>query len=144
MGRLLDTGVFIALRDADTPLDEALQSLDEIPAMSLVSRVELEGGVVAKPALIARRRAALDLLLAALPVLDFDEICADAYRTIVEACGFSRPWTIDRMIAATALVHDLTLVTTNPRDFRDVPGLSIEEWYDNRYCIPQVPGRHSA
>ena len=128
MRQLLDTGVFISLRDADTPLDAALEALDALPAMSIVSRVELESGVVAKPALTPRRRAALDLLLAALPVLDFDAGCADAYRAIVEAAGFSRPRTIDRMIAATALVHDLVLVTTNPRDFRDVPGLSVEEW----------------
>lgn len=35
---------------------------------------------------------------------------------------------MDLMIAATALVHDLTLVTHNTQDFENVPGLRIEDW----------------
>jgi len=30
------------------------------------------------------------------------------------------------MIAATALEHDMTLVTNNPRDYDDVPDLTLE------------------
>lgn len=128
MLRLLDTSVLIHLRDGDTPLDDALLTLEETPAISLISRIELEGGVVAEPRWATQRRSALDLLLAVLPTLDFDSACADAYKTIVETTGFSRPKTLDRMIAATALVHRASLVTTNPRDFRDIPGLAIETW----------------
>ena len=36
--------------------------------------------------------------------------------------------TLDLFIAATALVHDLTLVTDNGPDFRNVSGLRIEDW----------------
>jgi len=32
------------------------------------------------------------------------------------------------MIAAQALVHKATLVTQNPNDFRDVPGLTLLAW----------------
>jgi tRNA(fMet)-specific endonuclease VapC len=32
------------------------------------------------------------------------------------------------MIAATALAHDLTLITMNGKDFRDLPGLKLVEW----------------
>ena len=36
--------------------------------------------------------------------------------------------TLDLFIAATALVHDLTLVTHNGPDFRNVSGLRIDDW----------------
>ena len=35
---------------------------------------------------------------------------------------------LDLFIAATALAHDLTLVTHNVQDFRNVPGLRIDDW----------------
>jgi tRNA(fMet)-specific endonuclease VapC len=35
---------------------------------------------------------------------------------------------VDLMIAATAIVHDLTLVTHNTRDFKCIPGLRLEDW----------------
>ena len=51
-----------------------------------------------------------------------------AYASIIAARGFSRRLVVDRMIAATALANDLTLATLNPRDFRNIPGLTIEDW----------------
>ena len=125
---LVDTSVAILLRDAKTEADSRLRELSAIPALSVVSQVELEGGVMVNPALAAARRAALDLLLATLPVLPFDGECLAAYRRIVETAGFSPRKIIDRMIAATALAHGLTLITLNGRDFSDIPGLGLEIW----------------
>ncbi|MGH9651481.1 MAG: PIN domain-containing protein [Terriglobales bacterium] len=34
----------------------------------------------------------------------------------------------DALIAATALEHELTLVTHNTREFRRVEGLAVEDW----------------
>jgi len=128
MSWLLDTSVAILLRDADSEADDRLQSLASLPALSIVTQVELEGGVVAKPEFAARRRAAVDAMLAVLPVIPFDADCAAAYRRIVESAGFSRRKIVDRMIGATALAHKLAVVTLNPGDFADVPGLSVEGW----------------
>lgn len=36
--------------------------------------------------------------------------------------------TMDMRIAATAIVHNATLVTRNARDFRLIPGLSLDVW----------------
>jgi tRNA(fMet)-specific endonuclease VapC len=35
---------------------------------------------------------------------------------------------MDLLIASTALVHGLTLVTHNTQDFTNVPGLSLADW----------------
>lgn len=35
---------------------------------------------------------------------------------------------LDLLIASTALIHDLTLVTHNVQDFADIPGLHIIDW----------------
>lgn len=35
---------------------------------------------------------------------------------------------MDMLIAATALVHDLTLVTHNTQDYVNVPGLRLVDW----------------
>lgn len=63
-----------------------------------------------------------------LGIVPFGVAEAAAYRRIIERCGYSRPRIIDRMIAATAIVADAAVATLNPRDFRDIPGLRIEDW----------------
>jgi predicted nucleic acid-binding protein len=35
----------------------------------------------------------------------------------------------DALLAATASVHDLVLVTRNVRHFQNVPGLAVESWF---------------
>lgn len=95
--------------------------------------MELEGGVYAKPELTEKRRRAVDLLVDEFTVLDLTSEIAAAYGRIVEQAGFSRrkmadSKMADRMTAATALVHRLSLVTLNGRDFRDVPGLELIDW----------------
>ncbi|MGF1549325.1 MAG: PIN domain-containing protein [Sphingomonadaceae bacterium] len=128
MAWLLDTSIAILLRDADTEADRRLKALDDVPLLSVITQVELEGGVVAKPRLQTKRRIALDLILATLPVLPFDGECVLAYRRIVETAGHSRRKVVDRMIGATALANGLTLITLNARDFADIPGLKLEMW----------------
>jgi len=125
---LLDTNVIIHLRDGDPAIMDKVAALDGAILLSIVSRVELEGGVYRDPSQAGLRRPRLDAILEALPVLAFDDAAADAYRMIVEAAGYSRRKLLDRMIAAQALVHRATLVTQNPSDFRDVPGLGLLAW----------------
>lgn len=118
----------IALREGQERVLEKTRNLAEIPMLSIVSVVELEGGVAFAPEGVAARRAALDRLLATLEILPFERAEAAAYRSIIEIQGFSRRLTFDRMIAAQAIVADATLATLNPRDFRDIPNLAIEDW----------------
>lgn len=128
MAWLLDTNVAIQLRDGHVAVTDRIAALDGAVLMSIVTRVELEGGVYREPVHAATRRARLDTMLAAIPTLAFDEPAADAYSGIVAHAGYSRRKLLDRMIAAQALVHRATLVTLNADDFGDIPGLQLESW----------------
>ena len=63
-------------------------------------------------------------------VLDFDRDCAIEFGQLRgdmlrRGIAVSRS---DLLIAAVARVHDLTLVTHNTRDFKNIPGLRLDDW----------------
>ena len=58
-----------------------------------------------------------------VPVLDFDYKASLAYASLPFRRG-----SFDRLIAAHALSHGLTVVTHNEKHFADVPGLVVENW----------------
>jgi tRNA(fMet)-specific endonuclease VapC len=69
-------------------------------------------------------------LLADVTVLDFDSDCAKEFGRVrggllQQGISVSR---MDLMIAAVALVHGLTLITHNTADYRNVPGLQLDDW----------------
>jgi len=68
-------------------------------------------------------RRAVEAMLRTFPVVPFDEQAAWAFPNV----PFRRA-KFDRLIAAHALVLDLTLITANLADFSDVPGLKVEDW----------------
>ncbi len=128
MAFLIDTDVAIHLRDGDPEIMAKAAKLDDAALMSVVTRVELEGGVYRAPEFAALRRARLDTMLAAIPILAFDDEAATVYGAIVAHAGYSRRKILDRMIAAQAIIHRSTLVTMNSDDFADVPDLKLEAW----------------
>jgi tRNA(fMet)-specific endonuclease VapC len=128
MAYLLDTNVAIHLRDGDPVVAERIAALEDAVLISIVTRVELEGGVYREPAFAPLRRTRLDAILAAIPTVAFDDSAAEAYGAIVAHAGYSRRKLLDRMIAAQAVVHRATLVTMNPDDFAGIPGLAVVTW----------------
>ena len=96
---LLDTNVLIHLRDGDPTVSANVADLSGALLMSIVSRVELEGGVYRDLAQVSVRRDRLEVMLEAIPSVAFDGDSADAYATIVAAAGYSRRKLLDRMIA---------------------------------------------
>lgn len=66
-------------------------------------------------------------------VIDFDPHCAQQFghtRAVLRRQGIEVN-TVDLMIASPALIHDLTLVTHNTRDFKNIPELRLEDWLVN-------------
>lgn len=128
LSHLLDTSVAIVLRDDHIAAKTFLSELGARPSLSVVTRVELEGGVYARPEMALQRRRRLDALLRKFEVIDFSAEMASIYGGIVERSGFNRRKIIDRMIAATALARDLTLITANAADFTEIDQLKLEIW----------------
>jgi tRNA(fMet)-specific endonuclease VapC len=124
---LLDTSVAVEVLEEVTRTTERVAEVDG-QFLSVISWLELEAGVYRDASQTANRRIRLDGLLEHVEVLDFTGREVAAYSSIVAASGFSRRLVTDRMIAATAMTHGLTLATLNPRDFRNIPGLTIEDW----------------
>jgi tRNA(fMet)-specific endonuclease VapC len=65
-------------------------------------------------------------LVGSMPILAFDPACETKYQQL--RAQVSRVGSQDLKIAAVALVHGLTLVTRNRRDFSRVPGLVLVDW----------------
>lgn len=128
MAWLLDTNIAISIREKDGATIRRVKALPGPAYISVITRVELEGGVYTDPENAQTRRERLDDILKLFPTLPFDERSSDAYRDIVRACGYSRRKVLDRMIAAQAVVARLSLVTFNAADFRDVPDLNVLAW----------------
>jgi tRNA(fMet)-specific endonuclease VapC len=128
---LLDTNACIRLLNGTSPpLEDRLRRVDpsEVCLCSVV-KAELVYG--------ARRSSRvaenLDLLRRFfLPFMSvaFDDPCADhCGRVRAELAAQGTPiGPNDLLIAATALAHDLTLVTHNIREFSRVTGLRVEDW----------------
>jgi tRNA(fMet)-specific endonuclease VapC len=125
---LIDTTIAIYLRDKHRAFAEAIAQLPRPPMISVLTRVELESGVYRSAADAELLRRRLDVLLGMVDELPFTSAEADVYGQILKGCGYSRARVIDRMIAATAIVADATLITINGADFKDIPGLKLEVW----------------
>jgi predicted nucleic acid-binding protein len=120
--------VAIALLEGAQAIVERQRDQTDTAFLSVVSRVELVPGLFAGGTRDHSRAERLTVFLEEVEELPFASAEVEAYEAIIAARGFSRRLIVDRMIAATALANDLTLATLNPRDFRDIPGLTTEDW----------------
>ena len=119
---LLDSNICIyVLRDAECEAARQLQRCDVgTVAVSAISYAEVALGIP-----LANREgfSAFERFFQAIGIVPFDREAAMKYAGLAFRRG-----TFDRLIAAHALALDLTLVTNNPGDFADVPGLKVENW----------------
>ena len=119
---LLDTNslIYLAERSSVSVIERAEEySPGELVTSSIVFAEFARGVDWSRP--FARTTA--ERFFEVIPVLPFDRQAALVYASLP-----FRRHSFDRLIAAHALAMDLTLVTANPRDFRDVPEIAIEDW----------------
>ena len=130
MRYLLDTNIVSIWARQTSPrlLNRLLATPPADLCISVLVEHELRFGFALTP---GTRAEELSLrLLEALPGIPFGS--AEAQRAALLRSKLSRmgkpigPY--DLLIAATALEHQLTLVTHNVREFRRVEGLVVEDW----------------
>ncbi|MFN3458461.1 MAG: type II toxin-antitoxin system VapC family toxin [Novosphingobium sp.] len=122
MKYLLDSNIIIALVMNNDPgvYSRAAQCEAGEMVTSAICYAEVAfGSANEKPPATEQLRA----FVQEVPVLNFDFKAAQAYANL----PFKRA-SYDRLIAAHALSHGLIVVTDNEADFRDVPGLVVENW----------------
>jgi tRNA(fMet)-specific endonuclease VapC len=127
---LLDTNICIYLINAKPAvvLERLKQHrLGDIGVCSVVA-AELAYGVAKSGS--ARNREALQLFLAPLVILPFDEAAAWAYGQLrADLARLGTPiGSMDTLIAAHAISQQALLVTNNTREFARVPGLRLDNW----------------
>lgn len=132
---LLDTNHVRLLEQCSLPFMR--QYLRRIPDVALCA-ISVQEVLKGRLAAISVARTATDLMdgyqylvdslaiLAQLPIIPYDPDCEFEFQSL----RTFRPKTgkQDQRIAATALAKNLTLVTSNTKDFAGIPGLQLADW----------------
>ena len=131
MHYLLDTSICIYLMKVHPPA--VVEGFKRTPighvGMSVVTYAELRHGIErCPPEDRALAEQALNRFVALVPVIALDQRAAESYGIIAAAIRDRRRDALDRRIAAHAISIEATLMTNNEADFREYPGLSVENW----------------
>lgn len=127
---LLDTNICIYVINAKPSAVLARFQHYRLGDIGLCSVVAAELAFEVAKSGSARNRQALEMFLAPLTILPFDESAIWAYgdlRADLERRG-TPIGSLDTMIAAHALSQHALLVTNNIREFSKVPGLQLDNW----------------
>ena len=135
MSYLVDTNVVSELR-RKTPDQDVIDWFAQRPPSTLFLSVLTIGeirkgiqGVIDE----GRRQSLQDWLETDLKnfftgrILSIDEAVAERWGQLVASAGRPLP-AIDSLLAATAIEHDLMLITRNTKDFADLPVRQFNPW----------------
>ncbi|HLO69075.1 MAG TPA: type II toxin-antitoxin system VapC family toxin [Holophaga sp.] len=127
---LLDTNFLVELRRRNPLVIARLRRHDPgALAYSVVSLGEIQRGVVRHPPETARAMwQAWARLLEAFAQLDFTASAALVWGRLLHETRRRQVGPRDLLIAATALVGGMTVVTHNTREFTRIGGLAVEDW----------------
>ena len=127
MSYLIDTDVVISVLEGDGASIHLFSQLSAAGiSISAISYMEIAQGLLRQP---GTAFAEFERFLRDVPVLPVDQDVAlrcAAIRMHLSGQGKRvRQRALDLLIAATAIEHNLTLVTRNQADYRDVPGVML-------------------
>ncbi len=131
MKYLLDTCLISDFARGVPPVLSKLQATPPSAiAISVVTVMEVDYGLLLRPGLARRLRRVLDALFASSTVLPFErDDAAEAARLGAQLRRKGLPvGAYDLLIAATAMRRDLILVTSNTTEFRHCESLILEDW----------------
>ena len=99
-------------------------------AVSVITVMELRYGLLINPQRAQKVEPTISSFLSSVTILPFSTVEADQaahIRAVLKSQG--QPiGAYDVLIAATALQHNLLMITANQREFDRVPGLQTENW----------------
>ncbi len=130
MRYMLDTNICIYLIKNHPPqVLRRLETLNQGDAvMSVVTYAELRAGLEIQTINRVQDEHALSMLVGRIPVLPFTESDAESFGVLRASVRDRSRNAMDRLIAAHAVSSGVTLVTNNEADFKDYPGLVVENW----------------
>ncbi len=130
MTYLLDTNICIYLiQRRPVSLVKRLSAVNHGDlGMSMITYAELRVGIEKNVSSRVQNEKALELFEQRVPCLPFDQAAANAYGILRAMVPDRRRNAMDRLIAAHAISLNAILVTNNTEDFKDYPGLAVENW----------------
>jgi tRNA(fMet)-specific endonuclease VapC len=126
---ILDTTILIDIERDHRGLHDLIDDADSV-AIAAITYAELLHGVeMADPANRSRRQRFVEAIAERVPILSYDRRVTANHAVLLAAVqreGQPRG-AHDLIIAATAATFDMLVVTTNPRHFHNLPGVSVRE-----------------
>jgi tRNA(fMet)-specific endonuclease VapC len=136
---LLDTDIFTLLTARHPRVEARFAAATEEVAITVVTMIEALQGrfdfvlrAADGPELLRAQEwlQQTQVHLARLPTVLFNEAAATTFESLLTNKKLKKIGRGDLLIASTTLANRATLATRNLKDFRQVPGLQIENWAD--------------
>lgn len=135
---LLDTNVISEIRKmksgkADANVTAWIRSVNAATLyISVITVLELEQGILGKEREDAAQGAILRNWFENQVLPTFSDFTLNIDAAVAQRCAQlhvpNKKGERDALIAATALVHDMTVVTRNAKDFKDTPVALLNPW----------------
>jgi predicted nucleic acid-binding protein len=137
---VLDTDIVTLLSYGKTAsLQERISTTSEELAVTIITRMEILQGRFAsirnaadqeELGVAMDRFLASELLLNSFTRLDLTDAARKYFEQLGKAKKTKNMRRGDMLIACISLAHQALLVTRNEKDYKNVPGLKVENWVD--------------